>query len=198
MLLATYGQPHTCRHSRQSHSFPSKHEEANIRANEYAYDNITIVVHSEPRKTSVISLASKRPPKRHIQHNKVRHSKSRHVYQRPNSLLQHIRSERRRRRGRRTAGNECSAILAVVGGGAGRDRRGGRSGSEFLLVLVQDVAVVLLARATEELKCDDEEDDADAGPGENAVGGDAPAAGDEAWVGVACQWGVLWCRNMWV
>jgi hypothetical protein len=49
-------------------------------------------------------------------------------------------------------------------------------------VLVDDVAVVFFAGAAEGFKNDDEEDDADAGAGEGAVGSDAPGAGDEALV----------------
>lgn len=57
-----------------------------------------------------------------------------------------------------------------------------------------DEFLVFALDAAEELEDDDEADDADAGAGEHAVGGDVPAAGDEAWPGgfiisIPSRWG---------
>jgi hypothetical protein len=47
--------------------------------------------------------------------------------------------------------------------------------------LPDDARVVFLGQASQGFEGHDEQDDADAGQGEGAVGADVPAARDEAW-----------------
>jgi len=60
---------------------------------------------------------------------------------------------------------------AVVGGAADR----------LLRQALVKLPIVFATQTTEKLEHDDECDDADAGRGEHAFGGDVPGFGDEAW-----------------
>jgi hypothetical protein len=72
-------------------------------------------------------------------------------------------------------GNRSLTRAVSVGGGRGAD--GG--GSEGLGVLRDDITIKFLGSATKEFEEENEEDDADTGAGEHALGTDVPGAGDD-------------------
>ena len=105
----------------------------------------------------------------HLQHDKVRHSKLQHMQESPDSLLQDTRSEL----GDLPWRNPSSS----TGYFPWQDGFGGFRDSSLgvlLDVLGDDVAVKFLGGAAEELEGHDEENDADAGACEHAVGFDLP------------------------
>lgn len=150
-------------------SLPLKDEGAKIGTDEDADDEVTVVVHGQ-------------------QHDKARDSKLNHVYQRTDGLLEHAWAEGRHgdagRASQLAAVDGLEARLGGIGWGSGLGCGGGGRGRFLELggVLLDDEAVVLLGQAAEELEGHDEEDDADAGAGEHALGLDLPGLGDEAGV----------------
>lgn len=150
-------------------SLPLKDEGAKISTDEDADDEVTVVVHGQ-------------------QHDKVRDSKLNHVYQRTDCLLEHAWAEGRHggagRASQLAIVDGFEALLGGIGWGSGLGCCGGGGGRllELVGVLLHDEAVVLLGQAAEELEGHDEEDDADAGAGEHALGLDLPGLGDEAGV----------------
>lgn len=80
------------------------------------------------------------------------------MQERPDSLLEYVRPEPSRREDWR-----CPCL---------------RLASDH--VRADEVSVVLLDRAAQELKRHGQENDTDAGPGKHAARGDVPAGGDEA------------------
>lgn len=97
------------------------------------------------------------------------------MQQRADRLLQNTRAKARRSNKRRGV---CRRGLRTVGTTSGR-RDGGREGLDML---ADDIAIVFLAGAAQSLEDDYEQNHADAGAREGALGLDAPRAGDEAGV----------------
>lgn len=99
------------------HSFPPKNKEANVCPDEDAYDQIAIVIHRKPRhihvSTSSLFIIY---AEQNSQHNKIRNSKSAHMDQCPDSLLEDIRSKDDRCVADTTSSGR-STVLTMIGGG---------------------------------------------------------------------------------
>lgn len=137
-------------------------------AKEDAEQQVAVVVHGE-------------------QHEDIADEKGEHVQESPDGLLQNIWSERGN--GTAAAAGDCRGgrlVGAVEGGaaacGCGGDGDGDGDGLTLGDVLPDEVSVVFLDGAAEELEGQGEEEDADAGAGEHGGRGDAPLGGEEAGV----------------
>lgn len=128
---------------------PTKDEVSEVRTNEDADDEISVVVHSE-------------------QHDKVSDSELEHVEERADRLLDEAGAKLGIDDGSTggCGGSSCWLAIAIfrwrggVGSTNGRDRPG---------VLCDNVAIVLLACATKELEDYDEENDSDTAASEHSL-----------------------------
>jgi hypothetical protein len=161
----------------QIQRLPGEDKRTKERADEDTDDDVPVEVHGQ-------------------QHDKVRHGELEHVQQGAHQLLDqrgadgHLVVECGTGRLGCAFGGCADGVGGVLGVcvGAGFGCWGqalGRGCCGGVLVsqagAADDKGVVFAADAAEELKADDEADDADAGAGEHAAGGVVPLTGEEAW-----------------
>lgn len=135
---------------------PVEHKGSQVRAEEDADNDVSVVVHGE-------------------QHDKVSHSELHHVQKRADRLLTDVGAEGRDANG--AGGSAVGGLAAIRASSIVANRR--RRTLELGDVLADDVAVEFLDGAAESFEGHDKEEDADAGSGEHALGSDVPRGGDE-------------------
>lgn len=86
--------PRKQNHLPSTHDLPLKDERTQVRADENADDDVAVVVHSQATLESATCAYSRgRHNLGHLQHNKVRNCKLKHVQKRSYGLLKYGRTE---------------------------------------------------------------------------------------------------------